>query len=100
MKDLRRYKLDDYRFQNSVTLDVDKISKRDEYIGQSTRTSVEGGALNANYREVDAVAHISNQLGKLGYVYDKDWYWENVGCDELTISFKDKKIPTILKLKN
>ena len=91
---------DDTKFKNTLTLDVDKLSKRDEYLGQSQNTSVEGGALNANYREVDAVAQVSNQLGKLGYVYNKDWYWENVGCDELTISFKDKKIPTILKLKN
>jgi hypothetical protein len=49
-----------------VTLDVDKISKRDEYIGQSTGTSVEGGALNANYREVDAVARVANYMGMLG----------------------------------
>ena len=85
---------DETKFKNTLTLDVDKLSKRDEYLGQSQNTSVEGGALNANYREVDAVAQVSNQLGKLGYVYNQDWYWESVGCDELTISFKDKKIPT------
>ena len=34
-----------------VTLDIDKISKRDEYIGQSTGTSVEGGAPTAQLTE-------------------------------------------------
>ena len=91
---------DEPKFKNTLTLNIDKISKRDEWLGQSQNTSVEGGALNANWRDVDAVAQVANQLGKLGYVYNEDWYWESVGCDELTISYKDKKIPTILKLKN
>ena len=54
-----------YNNMIEITLDIDKISKRDEYIGQSTGTSVEGGALNANYREVDAVARVANYMGML-----------------------------------
>jgi hypothetical protein len=86
------------KFKNELVLDTDKLSQRDHYIGESSGTSIEGGALNANYREVDAVAHLSNKLGQMGYIYGKDWYWEDSGCDELTITYNDKKIPTILKL--
>tara|TARA_Y100000588_G_scaffold48705_1_gene45860 strand:- start:3020 stop:3280 length:261 start_codon:yes stop_codon:yes gene_type:complete len=82
-----------------VTLDIDKISKRDEYIGQSTGTSVEGGALNANYREVDAVARVANFMGMVGYKYEKDWHWEDAGCDELILKVKDEEIATQLKLR-
>ena len=82
-----------------VTLDIDKISKRDEYIGQSTGTSVEGGALNANYREVDAVARVANYMGMLGYKYEKDWHWEDAGCDEVCFSFKDPKLVTYMATK-
>jgi hypothetical protein len=86
------------KFKYEVTLDIDKISKRDRYIGESTGTSVEGGALNANYRDVDSIAVISNKLGELGYKISKDWVWEDVGCDELHLKFKDKKIQSLLKL--
>ena len=55
---------DDYKFQNSITLDVDKLSKRDEYLGQSQNTSVEGGACNANYREMLVVAQNSPLVSK------------------------------------
>ena len=82
-----------------VNLDIDKISKRDEYIGQSTGTSVEGGALNANYREVDAVARVANYMGMLGYKYEKDWHWEDAGCDELTVKVDSEDIATQLKLR-
>ena len=82
-----------------VTLDIDTISKRDHYIGESQGTSIEGGALNANYRDVDAVARVANFLGTIGYTYDKDWYWENAGCDELVIKVKDKRVAAQLKLR-
>ena len=88
----------DKGFKYELTLDIDKLSKRDRYIGESTETSVEGGALNANYRDVDSVAVISNKLGELGYKINKDWFWEDVGCDELHLKFKDKKIRSLLKL--
>ena len=81
-----------------VTLQIDKLSNRDRYIGESTGTSVEGGALNANYRDVDALVVVSNYLGELGYKYQKDWSWETVGLDEVELLVKDKKIIPLLKL--
>jgi hypothetical protein len=47
---------------------------------------------------VDSVAVISNKLGELGYKINKDWFWEDIGCDELHLKFKDKKIKSLLKL--
>ena len=84
-----------------VTLDVDKISKRDHYIGESTGTSVEGGALNANYRTVEAVAKVSALLGMAGYRYDSDFVWSeqsyNDNMDETVVfKFNDPKIKTLL----
>ena len=81
-----------------VTLQIDKLSNRDRYIGESTGTSVEGGALNANYRDVDALVVVSTYPGELGYKYQKDWYWETVGLDEVELLVKDKKIIPLLKL--
>ena len=71
----------DNRFKYELTLDIDKLSQRDRYIGESTGTSVEGGALNANYRDVDSIAVVSNKLGELGYKINKDWFWEDVILD-------------------
>ena len=36
----------------------------------------EGGALNAGYTPVDALARIVNLLGQHGLVYDHDFGWE------------------------
>lgn len=88
----------DKNYKYELTLDIDKLSKRDRYIGESTGTSVEGGALNANYRDADSIAVVSNKLGELGYRINRDWIWEDVGCDELHLRFKDKKIRSLLKL--
>jgi hypothetical protein len=80
---------------------IDKITTRDEYIGQSTGTSVEGGALNANYRTVEAVAKVSALLGMAGYRYDSDFVWSeqsyNDNMDETVVfKFNDPKIKTLL----
>ena len=41
----------------------------------------EGGALNAGYTPVDALCKISNELGKHGLEYNKDWWWEGFNTD-------------------
>ena len=87
------------KFEHELTLDTDKITNRETYIGEHSGTAVEGGALNANYKDVEAVAIVCNTLGKAGLEYGKDFVWENCGCDELTIRFKDAKLKTIEKLR-
>ena len=42
---------------------INSITVRDRWIGETSGKSVEGGALNANYRTVEAVAMICNHLG-------------------------------------
>ena len=46
------------QFKNELVLDTNKLSKREEYIGQHTGTSVEGGAQMLP-KEVDAVANLA-----------------------------------------
>ena len=83
----------------SFTIDINKVTSRDRWLGETTGTSVEGGACNANYRQVEAVAKVSNHLGNIGLEYGKDFYWEGFSLDELTISLDDSKIVLIEKLK-
>ena len=65
------------------------------------RDSKEGGALNANYTTVEAVAKICNTLGVHGYHYGKDFIWEDQGYtddleDAIILNYKDDKIKTLI----
>lgn len=66
---------------------VDRITRRDRWIGESTGNTVEGGALNANYRTVEAVAMICNHLGSMGLIYGEDFVWDGVSQDEIKIRY-------------
>ena len=64
---------------------------------------VGGGALNANYTFVDAVANICTTMGNMGLVYGKDFFWAYHGYDEdmedtVTLFVKDDKIRSWLHL--
>ena len=83
----------------SFTIDINKVTSRDRWIGETTGRPVEGGACNANYRQVEAIAKVSNHLGNMGLEYGKDFYWEGFYLDKLTISLNDSKIVLIEKLK-
>jgi len=63
-----------------------------------------GGALNASYTFVDAVANVCSTMGNMGLVYGKDYYWAYHGYDEdmedcITLMVKDEKYSTALHLK-
>ena len=80
---------------------IDKVTKRDRYIGETSGNTVEGGALNANYRTVEAIAKVSALLGMAGYRYDTDFVWSeqsyNDNMDETVVfKFNDPKIKTLL----
>jgi predicted TIM-barrel fold metal-dependent hydrolase len=80
-----------------VSIAVKSLSKRMEYL------PVEGGALNASYTFVDAVANICSQMGNAGYVYGRDYYWAYHGYDEdledcVTLCVKDEKMKTWIHL--
>ncbi len=62
-----------------------------------------GGALNAGYNTVDAVANICSTAGNLGMKYGRDYFWAYAGGDEegdecITLMVKDEKYETFLHL--
>ena len=81
-----------------VNIPVKKLSKRQDYL------PIGGGALNAGYTFVDAVANLCSQMGNAGYKYGEDYIWAYYGYDEdmedtVTLYVKDDKIRTWLHLK-
>ena len=77
------------------TFNVDTLSNRSPY-----KVPVrEGGALNANYRQSEALAVLCNKLGQQGLEYGKDFYWDDTGYDGITITFNQKEDIFITKLK-
>jgi len=92
-------------FKRTVTLKTADQSTRMPYKTDSQGNSVEGGALNANYTTVDAVAKVCNTLGIHGYVYGRDFIWQDQGYtddldDAIIIAYDDVKILTLLGLAN
>jgi hypothetical protein len=57
-------------FDYKQSLDSSYWTDRPNHLG-----SAEGGALNAGYTPVDALCKISNELGRHGLEYGKDWWW-------------------------
>tara|TARA_B110000263_G_C14997227_1_gene368798 strand:- start:308 stop:553 length:246 start_codon:yes stop_codon:yes gene_type:complete len=60
--------------------------------GLSTRSPYkipvqEGGALNANYTQSEALAIICNKLGTVGLRYNKDFFWVDTFLDDVIIKF-------------
>jgi hypothetical protein len=60
---------------------------------------VEGGALNANYRDVEAACIISNALGEAGYKYNEDFFFLTCGLDKVQIIFKNEEAATYAAMK-
>jgi len=92
-------------FKRTVALKTAELSTRTPYLTDSQGNSVEGGALNANYTTVDAVAKVCNTLGIHGYVYGRDFVWQDQGYtddldDAIIIEYDDVKILTLLGLAN
>ncbi len=92
-------------FTKIVTLRTEDQSDRGPYLTDKFGNSVEGGALNANYTTVDAVAKVSNTLGNHGYVYGRDFIWQDQGYtdsmdDAIIFEYNDLRILTILGLTN
>ena len=82
-----------YKFEYTVVIDSDKTTTRGGYY------DTEGGALNGNYTDFDVGCIVSNDLGKQGYTYGQDFYFEDAGCDEVCFSFKDPKLVTYVATK-
>ena len=59
-----------------VSVAVKRLTKRMGHL------PIGGGALNASYTDVDAVANICSMMGNAGYVYGRDYYWAYNGYDD------------------
>ena len=79
-----------YKFKHTIVIASDKTTKRGGYY------ETEGGALNGNYTDFDVGCIVSNDLGRKGYEYGVDFYFEDAGCDEVCFSVKDPKLLTYL----
>ena len=80
-----------------VNIPVKKLTKRMGYL------PIGGGALNADYTFVDAVANLCSRMGNAGYKYGRDYIWAYHGYDEemedtVTLYVKDDKIRSWLHL--
>ena len=81
-----------------VNIPVQTLTKRMGHL------PIGGGALNASYTFVDAVANICTIMGNAGYTYGKDFIWAYQGYnddmeDTVTLFVKDEKVRTWLHLK-
>ena len=77
------------------TFNVDSLSNRSYY----KLPVQEGGSLNANYRQSEALAVLCNKLGYQGLIYGKDFYWDDTGYDGITLTFNQKEDIFITKLR-
>lgn len=88
---------------NKLEISVNKLSNRPNHLSGG------GGALNAGYTPVDALARVSNILGQLGLEYGKDFTWKSFeyGTGEtasssfeqyLVLTFKNKNVMLTAKL--
>ena len=82
----------------AVNIPVQTLTKRMGHL------PIGGGALNASYTFVDAVANVCTIMGNAGYTYGKDFIWAYHGYnddmeDTVTLFVKDEKVRTWLHLK-
>ena len=80
-----------------VQVRVSKLTKRMGYL------PIGGGALNASYTFVDAVANLCSMMGNAGYVYGRDYIWAYQGYDNdmedcVTLYVKNDKMKTWIHL--
>ncbi|OGZ20640.1 MAG: hypothetical protein A2654_00845 [Candidatus Nealsonbacteria bacterium RIFCSPHIGHO2_01_FULL_43_31] len=75
---------------NSLRFQIDKLSNRAKASAEIKKEYGEGGALNANYRTMEAGIVAANTLGLEGFKHQKDFTLEAVGLDEIVFRFNNK----------
>ena len=79
-----------YKFEHTIVISSAQTTTREGHY------ETEGGALNGNYTDFDVGCTVSNDLGRKGYEYGKDFYFEDAGLSEVCFSVKDPKLLTYL----
>jgi hypothetical protein len=59
----------------------------------------EGGALNANYQDVEAACIICNAIGEAGYRYNVDFTFYTCGLGKVQIEFQNEEAATYAAMK-
>jgi hypothetical protein len=74
-------------FQMTMNFASTLITNRDYY----NPNEYEGGALNANYKDVEAALIITSRLSNLGYEYKTDFYFVTCGFNRVKLEFYNEK---------
>ena len=74
----------------ALELEVSEFSDREKFSREINHRRGGGGALNADYRIVEAVAIISGILGRCCLRYGEDFIFKTSGLDEVILDFRDK----------
>ena len=95
---LKMERMDHTQFMKELKIKESRATTRKWFL------PVCGGALNASYTFVDAVANVCSTMGNMGLVYGKDYFWAYHGYDDslqdcITLMVKDEKYKTALHLK-
>lgn len=83
------------KLDTNYSVNINLVTNRSRY---PERDGDHDHALNANYRQVDAVVRIAEICSRQGLVYGKDWYWETCYSDRIFLSFSEEKYATMVTL--
>lgn len=75
----------------TLDLSVEKLSRREPFSREINQKYGEGGALNANYRTVEAVAIATGHLERNGLRYGRDFVWKTGGGDVVSFDFSNHR---------
>lgn len=75
----------------ALRIQATRLSGREKHSREINEAFGEGGALNANYQMVEAVARLTNTLGKSGFVYGVDFVWKTSDDATIALDFSDPK---------
>jgi hypothetical protein len=84
-------------FGSELSIPVSGLSDRGNHKSGS------GGALNAGYTPIDALAELCNKLGHYGLKYKTDFYWEDFqygsqGGQTIRLTFRSKDVMLTAKI--
>lgn len=74
----------------SLSLKIDRFSKRETFSREINQTYGEGGALNANYRTTEAALRIANILGLAGLTEGTHFVFKTGGMNCVSFDFCDQ----------
>ena len=81
----------------SLSFSALSLTEREPHSQKINDTFGEGGALNANYRTVEAVARATEILCLQGMRYGEHYEFETGGLDSIVFSFRDETTMNIAK---